>query len=184
MIQLSTRRHTRFLENILVLIAECCILCIDTNFSCLVHNRPHQCTLHNAINITTNHICKCFCWHNVDLGTFCNLLRWHQNLFLTQHTITTGSHSSMASIIHVATFQIWAWLTHAIIFCQTRQSNKRINPTYWWVIPLQNVHANYHICGQTLQHTQHSFGLNLSRVVRIWRFVNWRYTRHGFFEAV
>ena len=168
MIQLTSRWHARFLEDILVFVAELSILRFDHSVSsCLVHHRPNQRTPRYSIRITTNQIHKCTCRNNINFDTISHLLGGNHHLVSTCYAITTLTNISTTQTSRSATNTISAWFTHTIFFAQTRHSNTRINPANLWIIPPEEIHSQYHVSLQTFQHVQHCLHCYLARTVNL-----------------
>ena len=117
MIQLTSRWHTRFLEDILVFVAELSILRFDHSVSsCLVYHRPNQRTPRYSFRITTNRIYKCMCRNHVNFDTISHLFRWNHHLVSTCYAITTLTNISTTRTSRSATNTISAWFTHTPSF--------------------------------------------------------------------
>ena len=168
MIQLTLRWHSRFLEDILVFVAELSILRFDHSISsCLVHHRPNQRTPRYSFRITTNQIYKRMCRHYVNLDTISHLLRWNHYLVSACYAITTLTNISTTRTSRSATNTISAWFAHTIFFAQTRHSDTRINPANLWIIPPEEIHSQYHVSLQTFQHVQHGLHCYLAWTVTL-----------------
>ena len=138
MIQLTSRWHTRFLEDILVFVAELSILRFDHSISsCLVYHRPNQRTPRCSIRVTTNQIYKRMCRNHVNFDTISHLLRWNHHLVSACYAITTLTHLSTTRTSRSTINTISAWFAHTTFLTQTRHSDTRINLTYLWIIPLK-----------------------------------------------
>ena len=163
-----SRWHSRFLEDILVFVAELSILRFDHSISgCLVHHRPNQCTPCYSFKITTNQIHKCTCRNNVNFDTISHLLHWNHNLISTCYTITTLTQISTTRTTGSAANTISTCFSYTIFFAQTRHSNMRINPAYLWIIPPEKIHSQYQVSLQTIQHVQHSLCCYLAQTVTL-----------------
>ena len=109
------RWHSRFLEDILVFVAELSILRFDHSISsCLVHHRPKQRTPRHSFRITMNQIYKCTCRNNISFDTISHLLRWNHHLVSTCYAITTLTNISTTPTTGSATNTISAWFAHTI----------------------------------------------------------------------
>ena len=122
-----SRWHSRFLEDILVFIAELCILRFNHSISSyLVHYRPNQCTPRYSFRITMNQINKRTCENNVNLYTISHLLCRNHNLVGTGYAITTLTNIITRWTTVSAANTISAWFAHNTFFTQTRHSRESI----------------------------------------------------------
>ena len=149
MIQLMSRWHSRFLEDILVFVAELSILRFDHSVSsCLVHHRPNQRTPHYSFSITTNYIYKRTCRNNINFDTINHLLCKNHHLVSTCYAVTTLTHISTTQTTLSATNIISAWFTHTTSFSPkqgiaTRESIQLIYRLYRLRKSIPNIMSVY-----------------------------------------